>query len=137
MPNNETMKDIQNCCCNFYLHIAKLFYAVAYIDGSIRKEEMEELETTLRKEWLQKYEGKEEVVREILKNFSLLQKEKKNAPESFYEFTLYKKNHEALFSIPMRNTLWEVSCAIADKVHKKNKRELIVLANLGKHLGMT
>ncbi len=130
------MKSIENCCCDFYLHVAKLFYAVAYIDGEIREEEVQELDLSLHKEWLQKYQGREEVVDEILENFSKLQKTKPNADESFYEFLQYKKEHDTLFSIPMRNTLWEVSCAIADKVHRKNKSELILLVNLGKALGV-
>lgn len=130
------MKSIENCCCDFYLHVAKLFYAVAYIDGEIREEEVQELDLSLHKEWLQKYQGREEVVDEILENFSKLQNTKPNADESFYEFLQYKKEHDTLFSIPMRNTLWEVSCAIADKVHRKNKSELILLVHLGKALGV-
>lgn len=130
------MKSVENCCCDFYLHVAKLFYAVAYIDGEIREEEVQELDTSLHKEWLQKYQGREEVVDEILTNFTMLQKSKPNADESFYEFLQYKKEHDSLFSIPMRNTIWEVSCSIADKVHKKNKSELILLVHLGKALGV-
>jgi uncharacterized tellurite resistance protein B-like protein len=121
---------------NFYLHVAKLFYAVAYIDGHIREEEVQALEYTLRKEWQHKYQGRAKVVDEILKNFYKLQEDPRDADESFYEFVQYKKDNEQLFSIPMRNTLWEVSCAVADKVHKKNKSELILLVNLGKQLGI-
>jgi hypothetical protein len=120
----------------FYLHVAKLFYSIAYIDGQIRTEEVQELEYSLRKEWQHKYQGKSRVVDEILKHFYLLQEEHRSADENFYEFLQYKKENEELFSIPMRNTLWEVSCAIADRVHKKNKSELILLVNLGKQLGM-
>lgn len=130
------MKSVENCCCDFYLHVAKLFYSVAYIDGEIHTEEVQELDASLRKEWLQKYQGREEVVDEILSNFTELQESKPNADETFYEFLQYKKEHESLFSIPMRNTIWEVSCAIAHKVHKKNKSELILLVHLGKALGV-
>ena len=130
------MKDVENCCCNFYLHVAKLFYAIAYIDGQIRKEEEEALKLALKNEWLKKYQGKTEVVDEILQNFYVLKREKKNAQESFYEFVQYMKHHEKLFNIPMRNTLWEVSCSIADVVNKKNKSELILLVHLGKQLGI-
>lgn len=130
------MEYLYNYSDPFYLHVAKLFYAVAYIDGKIRAEEVQELEYSLRKEWQHKYQGRAQVVDEILKNFQLLKEENKDADESFYQFIQYKKEHEELFSISMRNTLWEVSCAVADKVHKKNKSELILLVNLGKQLGI-
>ena len=130
------MKDVENCCCNFYLNVAKLFYAIAFIDGQIREEEERELKNALKKEWLKKYKGKTEVVDEILQNFFVLKKENKDAQVCFYEFVKYMNQHEKLFNIPMRNTLWEVSCSIADKVNKKNKSELILLVHLGKQLGI-
>ena len=52
------MKDVENCCCNFYFHVAKLFYAIAFIDGEIREEEEEALSFALKNEWLKKYQGK-------------------------------------------------------------------------------
>jgi hypothetical protein len=132
----ELMESTNNHSDQFYSHIAKLLYAIAYIDGQIRAEEIQELEYSLRKEWQHRYKGKAIVVDEILRHFYLLQEEDRNADESFYEFIQYKKQNETLFSIPLRNTLWEVSCAVAHKVHKKNKSELILLVNLGKQLGI-
>lgn len=120
----------------FYLHIAKLFYAVAYIDGEIRSEEVQELDDSLHHEWIQKYQGKEKVVDEILAQFSHLHKVRPDADESFYEFLQYLKENPTLFTAPLRSTLWEVSSAIAHKVHKKNKSELILLVHLGKALGI-
>lgn len=130
------MSQIEECSHNFYVHIAKLLYAVAYIDGEIREEEETTMKRVLEREWLQKYKGKSLVVEEILQSYEEIKTADKDAEECFYEFVQYKEAHESLFSNPMRNTLWEVSCEIADSVHKKNKSELILLAHLGKHLGI-
>lgn len=130
------MDRIQNCCCNFYKHIAKVFYAMAFIDGEIRPEEVEIFEQTLRQLWLKKYPQKEDAVKKIIEGFADLQAQQKDADESFYEFVLYKKEHENLFTNSMRNILWEISCEIADRVNKKNKSELILLVHLGKELGI-
>ena len=46
------MNRVYNCCHNFYLHIAKLFYAIASVDGNVRDEECITLEETLKREWL-------------------------------------------------------------------------------------
>lgn len=121
---------------NFYKNIAKLFYAIASVDGRVRPEEIEALKESLHHEWLKKQKGKEEVVHEILQNFNEIYKERRGATECFYEFVKYMNQHEELFTIPMRNTLWEVSCIVADRVNNKNKSELILLARLGKQLGL-
>lgn len=130
------MERLINCCHNFYFHIAKLFYAVAFIDGEIREEEYESLKNILKKEWLQKRSRKKEVVEEIIHCFDLLKKENENAFDCFQEFVRYKNEHEKLFINQTKNILWEVSCCIADSVNKKNKSELILLARLGKQLGL-
>ena len=121
---------------NFYKHIAKAFYAVAFVDGKIREEEFFTLREALKKEWLQKRQGKQKVVDTIIQCFEELQNEQKEAVDSFQEFVNYKSLHEELFSHKMRTTIWEVSCTIADAVNKKNKSELILLVHLGKHLGI-
>ena len=130
------MDRIQNCCCNFYKHVAKVFYAMAFIDGEIRPEEFEAFEQTLKQQWLKKYPKKEDAVKKIIESFKNLRVQQRDADECFYEFVLYKKEHENLFTNSMRNILWEISCVIADRVNKKNKSELILLARLGKQLGL-
>lgn len=130
------MNTLQQYSDDFYAHLAKLFYSIAYIDGEIRPEEEEELYESLRKEWLQKYRGKPQVIEEVLNHFHQLKAQTLDADACFYEFVQYKKENECVFSIPLRNTLWEVSCAIADRVNRKNKSELILLVNLGKQLGI-
>jgi len=130
------MNIIEKCCHDFYLHVAKLFYAIAFIDGEIREEEYLSLKETLRKEWLQKRQGKEELVASIIACFEQLRKDEKKAVDCFQEFVAYKNKHEQLFSNTMKSMIWEVSCEIADAVRKKNKSELIILARLGKQLGI-
>jgi len=130
------MERLINCCHDFYLHVAKLFYAVANIDGNIREEEYDALKNTLKNEWIHKYKGKKPVVDEILNCFQLIVDQKEKAEDSFKEFIAYKKKHEKLFTNQMKNTLWQVSCEIADSVNKKNKSELIILVHLGKQLGL-
>lgn len=130
------MNRAQNCCHNFYLHIAKLFYAIAFVDGEVRDEEKAALEETLYREWIYIYKGKRDVVKQIIDCFQQIFIEKPSSEEAFYEFVNYKKQHEKLFTNQMKNTLWEVSCSIADAVNKKNKSELIMLVHLGKNLGL-
>lgn len=130
------MNRIHNCCHSFYLHIAKLFYAVASIDGEIRDEEYQAFKEALKKEWLDNRNGKKEVVDEVIKCFQEIQKREEIAQDCFREFLAYKKEHEKLFTKSMKNVLWEVSCVIADSVNKKNKSELIILVHLGKSLGL-
>lgn len=120
---------------NFYCQVAKAFYAIALIDGEIREEEYASFKESLKKEWLQKYNGRKEVVDEIISCFKRLTEEKRMATDCFQDFVMFKKKHEELFTNPVRSTIWEVACCIADAVNKKNKSELILLAHLGKHLG--
>lgn len=130
------MHRIRNCCQNFYFHVAKLFYAVASIDGSIRDDECKSLEQALRNEWLTVYKGKRDIVEEIVRCFYEIRETGVRAQQAFDEFVLYKKAHERLFTKQMKKTLWEVSCIMADTVNKKNKSELILLVHLGKELGL-
>lgn len=130
------MEKLRDCWPNFYLHIAKLFYAVSFIDGKIRGEEYDSLKNTLKREWLQKRSGKKEVVEEVVRCFDTLKKGNEKAIDCFQEFVIYMNEHEKLFTNQMKNVLWEVSCSIADSVNKKNKSELILLARLGRHLGL-
>lgn len=123
-------------CDSFYGHLAKVCYAVALVDGEIREEEYSSFKRTLKKEWLDKHNGNIEIVNEIVGCFDLLKKEKRSAVDCFQEFVVYKQENEKLFTNAMRATIWEVACAIADVVNKKNKSELILLAHLGRHLGM-
>ncbi|MDT7831028.1 hypothetical protein RQM59_01480 [Flavobacteriaceae bacterium S356] len=124
------------CCHSFYCNVAKVFYAIAYIDGEIRDEEYTSFKEALKKEWVEKHKGRREVVDEIVARFEALKKEKRIAVDCFQEFVAYKKEHEKLFTNPMRSTIWELACSIADVVNKKNKSELILLAHLGRHLGL-
>jgi hypothetical protein len=130
------MRDIKNCCDNYYLHVAKLFYAMAFIDKTVREEEVEALKEALKQELLPKYKNREEVVTEILKNFDNIKAQQRIAEECFHEFVAYKKENEAFFVSGTNNMLWEVSCRITDSVNKKNKSELILLVRLGKQLGV-
>lgn len=131
----STMDLIRNGSYNFYKHIAKLFYAVAFIDGNVRPEEIEAFKQTFREEWLKRYTDKEGIS-QIFKEFTILHTQERDADESFYEFVGYKREYENLFTNTLRNILWKVSCVIADRVHKKNKSELILLVHLGKELGI-
>lgn len=130
------MHRIRNCCDQFYLHIAKLFYAMASIDGSIRDDECASMEQELRSEWLTVYKGKKDIVEVIVNCFYEIREEGVSAQQAFDDFVDYKKAHERLFTKQMKKTLWEVSCIIADTVNKKNKSELILLVHLGKELGI-
>ena len=129
------MNRIHNCSHNFYLHVAKLFYAMASIDGQTRDEEYKTLKETLHKEWKNNYKGKQPIVDEILNCFQSIHKEKNSSEDSFQEFVVYKEKHERFFTNQIRKTLWEVCCSIADAVNKKNKHELIMLVYVGKSLG--
>lgn len=129
------MDRIHNCSHNFYLHIAKLFYAMASTDGSIREEEYDSLKKTLYREWTQTYKGKKPIVGEILSCFQQIRKQNNNSENSYQEFLSYKRKHEKFFTKQIKKTLWKVCCAIADAVNKKNKHELIMLVHEGKKLG--
>ena len=130
------MNSWTTCCHSFYCNVAKVFYAVSFIDGEIRDKEYVTFKETLRKEWLKKHKGRREVVEEIESCFDLLWREKRIAADCFQEFVTYKQEREKVFTNPMRSTIWEGACAIADGVNKKNKSELILLAHLGRHLGL-
>lgn len=130
------MHNIQNSYDHFYLHVAKLFYAIAAVDGNIREEECKMMEELLQREWLLTYKGKKDIVIKILNYFYEIRAQSPNSMEAFKEFAVYKEQHEKFFTTQMRNTLWEVSCAIADIVNKKNKSELIMLVYIGKSLGV-
>tara|TARA_R110000787_G_scaffold196454_1_gene307789 strand:+ start:9465 stop:9863 length:399 start_codon:yes stop_codon:yes gene_type:complete len=130
------MKRVINCCYDFYHSIGKLFYAVAAIDGTIRQEEYKLFIEKLRSEFISKKGLKKEAIKEIIHHFQCIYLEKPSPEESFRDFLNYKKTHSLLFTDPMTLAIWEVACTISEAVNHKNKSELILLARLGKGLGI-
>lgn len=118
----------------FYQQLAKLFYAIAATDGSIRQEEVEELKKIVKNEWSAIDTSFDEYgtdfVYYILITFDWLQENNWDSKQVISEFKTYKKNNEYLFTTPANRLIFKTCSAIASAFARRNKSELVFLSQL-------
>ncbi len=119
---------------SFYEHVGGLFYAIAAIDHSVKKEEVESLKQCLESFWnlfgvtgedpsLKPEDLLEEVFKSAVQNTE-------DPEKCFEEFAEYRKTHSAWFSIPVNKAIWKTANAIANSFAQVNKNEVILLQKL-------
>lgn len=126
----------------FYQNLGKLFYAIAASDKAVKKEELDKLKETVKKNWLTSNlvhdDAKAEAEHSIINTFKWLNRDNEyDAETCFNSFISYKKDHEQLFTKELNSLILKTASAIASSFSGKNKSELIMLAKLNLELNKT
>ncbi|AUC80261.1 hypothetical protein CW736_13135 [Nonlabens sp. MB-3u-79] len=118
----------------FYHNLGKLFYAVAFADKTVRKEEVDTLREYVKKHWLSYDDLKDvfdsdaahliEIVFEGVQAFEETSKDMLDA------FISYKNQQPHLFTEKVNQLIIETSKAIAYSYAGINKSELVIISQL-------
>lgn len=128
-------EDFQNHTADeFYVHLGKLFYAVAAADKVVREEEIKTLKEIVQREWVLIEDDKDEfgtdTSYQIEIIFDWLDENQPKAEEAFLEFKDYLKEHPSRYSMQIKNLIWKTANEIAISFAGKNKAEVIMLAKI-------
>lgn len=118
----------------FYHNLGKLFYAIAFADKTVRKEEVETLREYVKKYWLS-YDDLTDAfgsdaahLIEIV--FEGVQAFEETAEDMFDAFVSYKNQQPQLFTTKVKSLILETSKAIAYSYAGINKSELVMISQL-------
>ncbi|OSY89283.1 hypothetical protein WH52_01155 [Tenacibaculum holothuriorum] len=118
----------------FYQNVAKVFYAMAYVDNEIRETEIRALKNIVKEEWVLLDETEDDFhtdgAYQIEVVFDWLQSKDANAKISYKEFTEYYEDHPYFFTNSIKELILKTAEKIASAFAGKNKSELIFLGNL-------
>jgi len=128
------MKSIIKTTEAFYHNLGKLFYAVAFADKTVRKEEVETLREYVKKHWLS-YDDLKDVfdsdaahLIEIV--FEGVQAFEETSQDMLDAFISYKNQQPHLFTEKVNQLIIETSKAIAYSYAGINKSELVIISQL-------
>ena len=119
---------------NFYQNLGKLFYAVAAADRILRQEEVEALKQIVNTEWLglagTRDKSELDALRQIKIIFFQLNEESRKPNDCLADFKSFKEAHEDLFAHDVKQLIWKTAMVLAESFSRRNKSELILLAEL-------
>ncbi len=118
----------------FYQNLGRLFYAIAFIDNTVRPEEIEVLKKFVSSTWTsldnEPDEHGSDSAFQIEVVFNWLDSEVYSAQESYDTFANYYTSNKALFTETTKKNITKTASAIANAFSGTNKSELILLAQL-------
>ena len=118
----------------FYSNLGKLFYAIAAADKTVREEEINTLKQIVNTEWLTldgaKDKSEVDAMRQLKITFTQLNTQEKDAKICIEEFKLFKELHENLFTENVKQLIWKTANAISTAFSRRNKSELVLIAEL-------
>ncbi|UPS90459.1 hypothetical protein [Bizionia sp. M204] len=114
----------------FFQNLGKLFYAVAFADKNIVKEEFSTLVSCLDDSSFSHIFLETEFKYHVISIFNTLYLEQSDAQKCFDEFLDYKKQNNNLFSKPINEAILKMASKLAASFSGQNKSELIMLVNL-------
>lgn len=125
----KEQKDIE-----FYQNLGRLFYAIAFIDNTVRPEEIEALKKMVSSTWTspdnEPDEHGSDSAFQIEVVFNWLDSEVFNAQDSYDSFATYYTSNKALFTETTKRNITKTASAIANAFSGTNKSELVLLAKL-------
>ncbi len=128
------MKASSNTMIHFYQQLGKLFYSIAAVDGTVRKEEIEKLIEIVQKEWvpiettLNEYGDDSAYQIEIV--FDWLVEKEWNSSKVIPNFKIFKKEHPSLFTPQINDLILKTAYAIAESFSGEQKTELDLINEL-------
>lgn len=118
----------------FYSNLGKLFYAIAAADNTITNEEVNTLKQIVNTEWLlldgEKNKSEIDAMRQLKITFEQLRSEKQDIKICMSDFKLFKQNNEDLYTDSVKQLIWKTANQIASSFARKNKSELVLIAEL-------
>ena len=126
-PSHQTM-------IHFYQHLGKLFFRVASVDKTVRKEEIEQLKEIVKKEWVplenNLNEFGDDAAYQIEIIFDWLVENDWNIGKIIPDFESFKKEHPSLFTTQVNDLILKTAKAIANSFSGKNKSESVLIDKL-------
>ena len=126
-PSHQTMTHL-------YEHLGKLFYSIAAIDKSIRKEEIDKLKQIIQTEWLPLEntfnEFGDDTASEIEIVFDWLVANKWDFDSVLSDFKIFRTEHQSLFTPAVNALIIKTANAIATSFSGKNKSEHVLISQL-------
>ncbi|HEX9151017.1 MAG TPA: hypothetical protein VF842_02985 [Flavobacterium sp.] len=126
-PSHQTMTRL-------YEHLGKVFYCIAAIDKSVRKEEIAQLKKIVQTEWLPLEntfnEFGDDAAYEIEIVFDWLTANKWDTEQVIPDFKIFRKEHEHLFTSEVITLILKTANAIANSFLEKNTSEHIFISQL-------
>ncbi|MBF2707137.1 hypothetical protein IR213_00795 [Flavobacterium soyangense] len=119
---------------HFYQQLGKLFYGVASVDKTIRKEEIAQLKEIVKKEWVPIEntfnEFGDDSAYQIEIVFDWLVENDWNIGKVIPNFKIFKKEHPSLFTPQVNDLILKTAKAIANSFSGKNKSESVLITEL-------
>lgn len=128
------MKPSHHTITHLYEHLGKVFYTIAAIDKSIRKEEIAKLKEIVKKEWLPLEntlnEFGDDTANEIEIVFDWLVANKWDFEQVIPNFKFFRQEHPRLFTPDVIALILKTANAIATSFSGKSKSEHILISQL-------
>jgi hypothetical protein len=126
-PSHQTM-------IHFYQQLGKLFYSVASVDKTVRKEEIAQLNEIVKKEWVPLEntfnEFGDDAAYQIEIVFDWLVETDWNIGKIISDFESFKKEHPSLFTPQVNDLILKTAKAITNSFSGKNKSESDLIEKL-------
>lgn len=128
------MKPSYQTMLHFYQKLGKLFYSIASVDGTVRKEEIEKLVEIVQKEWvpietaLNEYGDDAAYQIEIV--FDWLIQEDGNIGKVIPDIENFKKEHPSVFTPQVNSLILKTARAIAQSFFGEQKLESNLIKEL-------
>lgn len=126
-PSDQTM-------IHFYQQLGKVFYSIAAIDKTVRKEEIEQLKKIVKTEWIPLEnalnEFGDDAAYQIEIVFDELLENEWNFEEVIPDFKIFRKEHKSLFTPEVRILILKTAIAIVAAFSGENKSEHLIINKL-------
>ena len=126
-PSHQTM-------IHFYQHLGKLFFSIASVDKTVRKEEIAQLKEIVKKEWLPLEnsfsEFGDDAAYQIEIVFDWLVENDWNIGKTMPDFEGFRKEHPSIFTPQVNDLILKTAKAITNSFSGKNKSESVLIEKL-------
>ena len=126
-PSDQTM-------IHFYQLLGKVFFRIAAIDKTVRKEEIEQLKKIIKTEWIPLEnalnEFGDDAAYQIEIVFDWLLENEWDFQQVIPDFKIFRKEHKSLFTAEVRILILKTAIAIVAAFLGENKSEHIIIGQL-------
>jgi hypothetical protein len=134
MKKIQKMKPLQQTMIHFYQQLGKLFYSVASVDKTVRKEEIAQLNEIVKKEWLpienNLNEFGDDAAYQIEIVFDYMVENDWKIGKIIRDLEDFKKEHPSLFTSQVNDLILKTAKAITNSFSGKNKSESVMIEKL-------
>lgn len=132
------MKYSKKTILRFYQLLGKIFYAAAAVDKLVRKEELEAMRNSVKKQWLSLDESLDEFgtdsAYQIEIVFDWLSDKHPDPGKAIHSLQIFKEKYPELFTEKVKDMILNTASAISNSFAAKNKSELVFLNRLERAL---